>query len=110
MSLGHHVLPVKTCMMVFSALLFLTAITVGAANIDLGWFNFPLAMIIATIKAALVVFFFMGLLYDSNENRTIFFSSFIFLAIFVMFTLSDVLFRDKSERLKEQITQEAKTP
>ena len=108
MSLGHHILPVKTCIQIFGALIFLTVITLAAATIDLGWFNFPLAMLIASAKASLVAFFFMGLLYESNENRIIFFSSLIFLVIFVMFTFSDVLLRDKSNKLKEQVTMESK--
>ena len=77
MATGHHIVSVKMCATIFAALCFLTLVTVQAAEIDIGLLNFPLAMLIATVKAALVVFFFMGLKYDSNENRTIFFSSFI---------------------------------
>ena len=93
---AHHILPVSICLRVFFSLLVLTVITVAAAQVDLGFMNFTLAMLIATVKAAFVVFFFMGLKYDSNENRTIFFSSFVFVAIFIVLTYSDVLFRKKS--------------
>jgi cytochrome c oxidase subunit IV len=93
--LGHHIVSVRTYTGVFIALLFLTIITVLAAQVDLGVLNFPLAMLIATVKASFVVFIFMGLKYDSLENRTIFFSSFIFLAIFIILTLSDVMFRSE---------------
>ena len=60
----------------------------------MGSVNFTIAMAIATVKAFLVVLFFMGMKYDTNENRIIFFSSFIFLFIFVFLTYSDVLFRE----------------
>ena len=99
--LGHHIVPVRIYTGVFIALLFLTVITVLAAQIDLGILNFPLAMLIASFKAAFVVFVFMGLKYDSLENRTIFFSSFIFLAIFIILTLSDVMFRNDNVYVKK---------
>ena len=97
MSKGHHILSVKMCLTIFIILLILTVVTVVAAEFDIGMLNFPLAMLIATVKASLVVFYFMGLKFDTNENRIIFFSSFIFVAIFVFFIYSDFLFRDKEK-------------
>ncbi len=93
MNTHHHILSVKHCSIIFGTLLIFTLLTVAAAHMDFGYFNFPLAMLIATIKASLVVFYFMGLKFDSTENRVIFFSSFIFLAIFIVLISSDVLFR-----------------
>ena len=95
MSQGHHVLSVNSCRNIFITLLFLTVATVGAAQINIGVFNFPLAMLIATVKACLVMFYFMGLKFDTNENRIIFFSSLIFVAIFITLVYSDFLFRQK---------------
>lgn len=92
---GHHIVSYNTCLRVWGSLLILTVLTVAAAKVDLGVLNFSLAMLIATVKAMVVVVFFMGLKYDSNENRAIFFSSFIFLFIFVFLTFSDLLFRPK---------------
>ena len=89
----HHIVSFETCVKVFASLLVLTVVTVLASRVDLGPLNFTVAMLIATVKAAVVVMFFMGLKYDSNENRAIFFSSFIFLFIFVFLTFSDLLFR-----------------
>ena len=100
--LGHHIVSVRACTAILFCLLFLTVVTVLAAQIDLGIFNFPLAMAIATLKAAFVVFIFMGLKYDSLENKTIFFSSFIFLGIFIILTLSDVMFREDSVYVKKE--------
>lgn len=93
MSIGHHILSVKNCAVIFSILLVFTVLTVLAAQFDFGVLNFPLAMLIATVKASLVLFFFMGLKFDSTENRVIFFSSLLFVAIFIVLTYSDVLFR-----------------
>ena len=49
--MSEHILPVKTYVAVYVALLVLLAATVGAAYLDLGWFNFTLTMIIAVAKA-----------------------------------------------------------
>ncbi|MBL7716639.1 MAG: c-type cytochrome [Bdellovibrionales bacterium] len=92
---GHHhyVLPNSLAFKVFGALIFLTIITVWTAHFDFGAFNFPLAMFIATIKALLVCMIFMNLKNDVKENSVIFFTSFLFLAIFIVLTGSDIFFR-----------------
>ena len=90
----HFILSKKTALTIWIALMVLTIITVAIAQVDLGKFNFTVAMIVATVKASLVVFYFMGMKADSNENRLIFFSGFLFVAIFIFFTFADILFRD----------------
>ncbi len=54
-----HVLPVRNYIAVYVALLVLLIATVGAAFIDLGWFNFTLTMIIAVAKAVMILLIFM---------------------------------------------------
>lgn len=91
---SHHILPIALGMKIFGLLLVLTAVTVFTAKqLHFGWLNFPIAMLIATVKAMLVCLWFMGLKYDSNESRTIFFGSFIFVAIFIVLTATDIFFR-----------------
>ena len=77
-------------------LFILTAVTVGVAHIDLGWMNFPVAMIVAVIKGSLVALFFMGLKYDKKENSVILIGSILFLTIFIVLTSADLLFRPAS--------------
>jgi len=89
----HHILPTKVALGIGGALLGLTAITVGVAHIDLGKFNFFIAMLVATVKAFLVAMFFMGLKYDRRENGVIFVTSLLFLAIFIVLTSTDLFFR-----------------
>jgi cytochrome c oxidase subunit IV len=74
---------------VLVALLFLTAITVGAAYIDLGAGNIVVALVIATIKASLVALFFMHLRWEKPVNSIIALAGFIFLGIFLMFDMID---------------------
>ena len=73
------------------ALLILTGITVGASYIHFGSgaANVVVALTIATIKATLVALFFMHLLHDKKVNALIAAAGFIFLGLFLMFTLLD---------------------
>lgn len=84
-----HVSSLTTLFSVFAALIVLTIVTVGATKFDLGEWNLILAIIVATIKAGLVAMFFMHLAYDSGFNRIFFFGSFLFVALFLFFTLLD---------------------
>ena len=89
----HHILPDKLAFGVGAALLILTVITVAVAKVDLGAANFLVAFLVATVKACLVALYFMGLKYDAKENAVIFASSFVFLAIFIGLTGTDIFFR-----------------
>ena len=73
------------------ALLILTGITVGASYIHFGSgaANVVVALTIATIKATLVALFFMHLLHDKPVNGLIAAAGFVFLGLFLMFTLLD---------------------
>jgi cytochrome c oxidase subunit 4 len=51
---------------VFFALWVLTALTVGAALLDLGALSTPVAFLIAGVKALLVLWFFMHLRYSNR--------------------------------------------
>ncbi len=84
-----HPMPLPVLFAVFFALVFLTIITVAQASFDLGQFDVLLVMAIATVKAALVAFFFMHLAYDKPFNLVVFLSAFVFVGLFVIFTLGD---------------------
>lgn len=70
-------------------LLILTAITVAASYVNFGAMNVVVALTIATIKATLVALFFMHLLHDKPVNGLIAATGFLFLGLFLMFTLLD---------------------
>lgn len=71
------------------ALLFLTATTVAVSYVDFGAANVVVALAIATIKGTLVALFFMHLLHDKPVNGLIAAAGFLFLGLFLMFTLLD---------------------
>jgi cytochrome c oxidase subunit 4 len=86
----HHIVPAKTYLHILIALLILTIITVGAARINFGFFNTVIALGIASVKAALVAAFFMGLKYDERLYAVIIVTG-VFL-LMLLFTTSYVDF------------------
>lgn len=84
-----HVLPWKTLVIVLAVLMFLTVLTTEVRNIDLGDWNLIAAMIIASVKAALVMAVFMHLRWDRPFNVLAILSSFVFAALFVSLALLD---------------------
>lgn len=86
----HHVSPVWQFTAVFVALLILTIITYLVSFAGLGSASLPVAMAVATVKASLVVAFFMHLFYEDRVYAFMFLSCFIFVAIFFLFVLFDI--------------------
>lgn len=89
----HHITPVPTYYAIFGALMVLTAITVAVAFVDLGVFSTPVAILIAVVKATLVILWFMHVKYNSRMIWLVVIGSFIFLAILFVWTLFDYLSR-----------------
>ena len=85
-----HTMPIKGLIGVWAALMVLTVLTVSVTRFDMGYtLNLVIAMVIATVKAALVMLFFMHLWWDKRFNVLIFLSSFLFVALFVGLTVND---------------------
>lgn len=74
---------------VFLALVLLTISTVGQSYVDLGKLNIVLVILIASMKASLVVSFFMHLRWDNKFNALIFISCIFFIGVFFAYTLND---------------------
>ncbi|MEO8098529.1 MAG: cytochrome C oxidase subunit IV family protein [Acidobacteriota bacterium] len=89
----HQVIPIKTYAWVFSALMVLTITTVAVSKLELGEYNFVSALTIAVMKATLVVMFFMDVRRSSSMTKLFIFAGFFWLAIMLVFTLSDYLSR-----------------
>ena len=78
---------------VWSALLILTAVTWGVSYINLGMGNVAVALLIASVKAALVALFFMHLRYEKRLVWAFALLPLLFLALIIFGTLSDTMFR-----------------
>ena len=97
MSGGHHFLPAKIYVNAIIALLVLTVITVGVAKpvsgFDAGIFNTFIAMLIATVKATIVLAFFMQLKYSNK-----FFLAIILMGVFFLFIMFGFSYLDIASR------------
>ena len=89
-----HISPVSLYITIFLALMVGTALTVGAAYVDLGTFNFPVAMLIAVAKATLVVWYFMHVKYQSSLTKLTVATGLFFLAILLGMMLIDYTSKD----------------
>jgi cytochrome c oxidase subunit IV len=93
--MSEHVVSRKLYFGIFGGLMILTALTVVAANIDLGstLLNTLVALTIAVIKGLLVVLYFMHVRYSSRLTWVFVCAGFFWLVIMVALTLSDYLTR-----------------
>ena len=92
-----HVVPNAKFNIVLVTLLVLTAITVGVAQIDFGVMNIVVAMVVASIKAALVILVFMHGLYESKMLWLYIVIPFILLGIMIGGVFLDDPFRAKPQ-------------
>jgi cytochrome c oxidase subunit IV len=93
--MSEHVSSVKLYVGIWLALLAGTGLTVFAAFVDLGPFNTIVALSIASIKAVLVVLFFMHVKY-AHEKMT---KLVIVTAVFFLFILLALSMADYGTRL-----------
>jgi cytochrome c oxidase subunit 4 len=89
----HAAVPYRTFVIVWALLLVLTAITVTVSRIHLGALNIWVALGIASLKSALVIFFFMHLKYERLLFKLFLLGALVTLAIFIGLTFFDVLYR-----------------
>lgn len=95
---SHHIIPKEIYTRVMWALIVLTALTVGFHYLfhvvmHGSVLAAPVAFLIALIKATLVLMFFMGLKYDKPDNRIIFATGFIGLALLFIICALDIYTR-----------------
>lgn len=78
---------------VFAVLMVLLVVTYEAARHDLGRWNMPTAMLIASLKAVLVAWFFMKLRRAVTLTQLAAVAGLLWLAIMFALTLSDYRMR-----------------
>lgn len=84
-----HIVPAWLYLVVLLVLLLLTGATVWVTQVDLGAWNVWIALIIATIKAALVALIFMHLAYDRPFVGVVFITTLAFVGLFIGLALFD---------------------
>jgi len=85
--MSEHIMSSKLYYTIWIALLCLTVVTAAVSFVDLGRFNTVIALVIATVKALLVVLFFMHVKYTSEKLTKIVIASAIFW-LFLLLALS----------------------
>ena len=109
---SHVIVGPLTLRLVLAALLFFTVLTVGLAQLEVAiqnyfdivlpwWVNVAVAMSIATVKALLVMAYFMQLKYDNPINTILMLFTFGALMLFLFFTGLDLLTRGAIDPIKQ---------
>jgi cytochrome c oxidase subunit IV len=101
----EHIVPPGTYLGIILTLLFLTALTVAAAFVNLGRFNIVVALAIATLKATLVVLFFMHAKYSPKRTKLVIMAGIFWLIILLFMTLSDYASRVDYRGVRYPISQ-----
>ena len=91
--MSGHVVPLKIYFAVFGTLMTLTGVTVWVAFHNLGPGNAVVALSIATIKAVLVILFFMHARYSSKLTWLIIVAGVFWLGILLVLTMTDYVTR-----------------
>lgn len=93
MNAKHPPIPLATYVMIWVALLVLTAVTITAASLHLGGFSVLAAIFIATVKGVLVLLYFMHLKYEDRVFAGMLLLALFTLTIIMVLTFFDVLLR-----------------
>ena len=102
--MSEHIVPPKVYVGIFLSLMVLTAATVGAAYVNLGPFTIVIALAIASLKATLVVLYFMHARYSAKRTQLVIICAVFWLAIMLALTLSDYVTRDHDMTANPQVT------
>jgi cytochrome c oxidase subunit 4 len=89
----HHVVSPLQYGYVYISLLIGTALTVVAANIDMGVLNPIIALAIASTKMVIVILFFMHVKYQSKLIKMTVGAGFFTFLVLITMTLSDYISR-----------------
>lgn len=92
--MSEHIVSQKSYVVVYGTLMLLLLLTVCAAYVDLGWFNFAVSMAIAAAKAVLVVLIFMHVRHNEPLVRIFAAAAFLWLAILITLSLGDYFSRE----------------
>ncbi|CAN5912537.1 hypothetical protein BH23PLA1_BH23PLA1_24050 [soil metagenome] len=92
--MSQHIFSIKANFIVFAILMVLMLATVGAAYLDLGWIDIPVALTIAFTKMIIIMLYFMHLRYSTNLTMIIAGAGFLWLILLVAFLIADFHSRD----------------
>ena len=92
--MSEHIVPRKTYWIVWALLMVLMIITAAISRVPLGAWNTPIALVIATVKALLVLLFFMHVKYENYKITWVAVTGgFFWLFLMLGLTMTDYLTR-----------------
>lgn len=92
--MAEHVVPRKTYVLVWVALMVLMILTALLSRVNLGEASTVVALAIAGIKALLVVLYFMHLRYESSKiSAVVLFAGLFWLGLLMALSMTDYLSR-----------------
>jgi cytochrome c oxidase subunit IV len=94
---SEHIVSPKIYLVIFTSLMVGTGLTVWAAFQNFGPFNIVIALGIASLKATLVVLYFMHARYSPKRTQLVIVCSVFWLAIMLALTLTDYSTRSVKE-------------
>lgn len=89
----QHIVEYLTNIYVWIGLAFLTIITIGVSELDLRMLTVAVALGVATVKASLVLMYFMHLRFDSKVLTVMVIVTMIVFLTMIIFTFFDYIFR-----------------
>ena len=88
--MSDHIISSKIYYVIWLTLMVLTVVTAAVAFVDLGQFNTVVALVIATLKATLVVLFFMHVKYTSEKmTKAVILSAIFWLMLLLILGMAD---------------------
>jgi cytochrome c oxidase subunit 4 len=88
-----HIVNTKTYIFVWVVLLCLTGLTIKAAQMKMGEWSMVANIAIASMKASLVLWFFMHLKYEKRLFKLLIFVPLITISIIIGMTFFDIWYR-----------------
>jgi cytochrome c oxidase subunit 4 len=95
--MSEHIVPRKTYYIVWALLMTLMILTAALSRVPLGEWNTAIALVIATVKALLVLLFFMHVKYENSKITWVaVIGGFFWLGLLLGLTMTDYLTRGLS--------------
>ncbi len=91
--ISDKVVPVRTYIAVWIAVMVLALATIWAATLELGPFHTVVALGIAIAKAVLIILYFMHMRYSTGMTRLVFVAGLLWLGILLVGTMDDFVTR-----------------
>jgi cytochrome c oxidase subunit 4 len=89
----HYIVRTKTFVLVWTALVILTGVTIMAAEMRMGEWSMLANLLIASTKASLVLWFFMHLKYEKKIFKMLFLVPIATITIIIGMTFFDIWYR-----------------